>query len=345
MKSLKIKIYKFAKIFGFFKLAEMWTKKDLRILCYHGLSVFDEMSTHSDIFMTKEKFEKRMKIIRARKVNVMPLTTALDKLSKGEIRDVSTVVTFDDGFRDNYTIALPILEKYKIPATLYVATYYVDHQGPVFRLMLQWMMRRTLKTSVIFPGIDKSFPLTTPEERHSAFEVAKVWGEKELNHEQRTDFLARLAPLLDAPYTEALEHKMFHFLSNDELKSMSDRGVDIELHTHRHAVCNEKIDLKKEIRDNQESLLRHIGRTPTHFCYPSGVWSPAIADQLAALNISSATTCDLGLNTKETSRYKLNRFLDSEHCSEIEFEAELSGFAEILRRIFNTERSGQDYSA
>ncbi len=47
----------------------------------------------------------------------------------------------------------------------------------------------------------------------------------------------------------------------------------------------------------------------------------------------SAVTCEVGTNDRSTPRYGLRRFLDSESVLPIEFEAELSGFAELMRRI------------
>ncbi len=90
--------------------------------------------------------------------------------------------------------------------------------------------------------------------------------------------------------------------------------------------------VRREIDDNRAVLEPIVGRPCDHLCYPSGVYTPDQWPWLEACAIASATTCELGLNDRCTPRFGLRRFLDSETVSEIEFEAEISGFAELIRR-------------
>jgi hypothetical protein len=76
-----------------------------------------------------------------------------------------------------------------------------------------------------------------------------------------------------------------------------------------------------------------VGRRLRHLCYPSGIWSEEQWQTLQSLDIRSATTCDRGFNSRSTPLLALKRFLDSEHLSQVEFEAELSGFTPTLRRL------------
>jgi len=73
---------------------------------------------------------------------------------------------------------------------------------------------------------------------------------------------------------------------------------------------------------------------PQHYCYPSGSFDSAAAETLKRLEVQSATTCIPGLvrlADDDVRRYFLPRFLDAEHISMLTFEAELSGFADLLR--------------
>jgi hypothetical protein len=75
------------------------------------------------------------------------------------------------------------------------------------------------------------------------------------------------------------------------------------------------------------------GSRPTHFCYPSGRFERWNEDWLAAAGIESATTCVPGLPGHDASTFRLGRFLDGEHISQIEFEAEIAGVMEMARRV------------
>jgi peptidoglycan/xylan/chitin deacetylase (PgdA/CDA1 family) len=118
-----------------------------------------------------------------------------------------------------------------------------------------------------------------------------------------------------------------------ELGELRRHGIDVELHTHRHPLLLDAARLGPEITDNREVLEDALGERLQHFCYPSGVWSDALWPVLEQHGILSATTCDKGLNAADAHPYALRRYLDCEKNSQIEFEAELSGFAEVLRRL------------
>jgi hypothetical protein len=94
--------------------------------------------------------------------------------------------------------------------------------------------------------------------------------------------------------------------------------------------------MANEIRKNRTAITHLTGVEPTHFCYPSGEHSPLHPEWLARLGVVSATTCDLGLNGSDNSLLLLKRYLDSEYTSDIEFEAEITGVRELLRRMRST---------
>ncbi|HBI69521.1 MAG TPA: hypothetical protein DDZ22_11015, partial [Massilia sp.] len=74
---------------------------------------------------------------------------------------------------------------------------------------------------------------------------------------------------------------------------------------------------------------------PTHYCYPSGAFDAQAPDVMRAAGVATATTCLPGLvRIKDgDTRYLLPRFLDGGDVSMIEFEAEMSGVLELLRKL------------
>jgi len=91
------------------------------ILMYH--SVAREPDRNNRLAVSTESFERQMRFLRAMRYNVIPLTELAGMLSRKEKVPARTVaVTFDDGYRDNYSQAFPILKKYRIPVTLFVIT-------------------------------------------------------------------------------------------------------------------------------------------------------------------------------------------------------------------------------
>ena len=128
-------------------------------------------------------------------------------------------------------------------------------------------------------------------------------------------------------------------MNREEIQSLVARGVDIQLHTHRHHLPLDEMRAKKEILDNKTVLEPLVGKQLQHLCYPSGVWSQELWPWLTNVGIQSAMTCEAGLNYPETPKLGLKRFLDGEYITQIEFEAELAGYSELLRHM----RSGLKY--
>jgi peptidoglycan/xylan/chitin deacetylase (PgdA/CDA1 family) len=128
-----------------------------------------------------------------------------------------------------------------------------------------------------------------------------------------------------------VKSRMLGIMSVGEIAELVRSGFDIELHSHRHRFPAKREDAIREIDDNRSVLEPVTGKRLKHFCYPSGVWSEQQWSWLAEAGIESAVTTDLGLNVRGTPKYGLKRFGDGDILSQIEFEAEVSGFAELLR--------------
>ena len=86
-------------------------------------------------------------------------------------------------------------------------------------------------------------------------------------------------------------------------------------------------------RDLAVAIEAVTGTKARHFCYPSGRYSTRHPEWLASLGIKSGTTCDAGLNDATTNMLLLRRYLDQENFSEIEFEASITGFSYLVRRL------------
>jgi peptidoglycan/xylan/chitin deacetylase (PgdA/CDA1 family) len=110
--------------------------------------------------------------------------------------------------------------------------------------------------------------------------------------------------------------------------------MDLQLHTHCHRLpVNDPEGLESEIVKNRSVLERIVHGPLQHLCYPSGKFHPSQFPLLQKLGVKSATTCLSGFNYPDTERFALRRFLDGENITQLEFEAELSGFLELMRKF------------
>ena len=315
--SSKRAILKLARASGLAAVTRRATGRSLRILCYHGLWVTPGHQFGDRLFMTPEQYEARMKRLAASRLPVLPLGEAVERLRADDLPEAAVAITIDDGWVSTFTHALPILEALGLPATLYATTWYAGRELPVVNVAVDY-----LRAAAERPDVDRDAVI-------AAIEAHPV--------EQRLEALRRFGAMLGVG--EAwLETRQFNLMSAAELGEAHRRGLDIQLHTHRHIDLETEVDaLPREIEDNRAFLSAAIeGGDFTHFCYPSGATHPRAPAMLAERGVRSATLVDEGLNRPDADLFALRRFLDGRSVSDEEFDAYLSGVLHYLapmRRI------------
>jgi peptidoglycan/xylan/chitin deacetylase (PgdA/CDA1 family) len=336
--TLKNYAYTAARSLGLFAAARFLTRKKLRILCYHGFELDDETHFRPALFVKPETFRERVEYLRRKNYEVLSLQSACKFLERDQLPNSPVVITIDDGFYGTYKFAGPVLSEYHCPATIYVTTYYCLKQTPVFRLAVQYMFWKAPEGLLNLSGLEipKGGPM--PPEWPNSEKNKQMWdliqyGENECDEAGRQALARKLAAVTGVDYEELVQNRALSLMTAEEIRAMAAAGVDIQLQTHRHRLPLERQLAHVEITDNREFLGPLSRKTLDHLCYPSGQWSVEHWPWLKEMGIKSATTCEVGFNDSKTPIYGLRRFLDGENVSAIEFEAEVSGFAEILRRI------------
>lgn len=123
------------------------------VLMYHSIAENKEFFT-----VTPLAFEMQMKYLREHSFNVIDLNLFAKIIKeKKDFPPKTIVVTFDDGYEDNYINALPILKKYNIPATVFISTSYINkninaRKGTVLRGMKEEQIKELFKSGIIEVG-------------------------------------------------------------------------------------------------------------------------------------------------------------------------------------------------
>lgn len=100
------------------------------ILGYHGIADVPLAQDTSRLQVGPAKFERHVELLSQADFRFMTLSEAADELGGGRPRPGNAVITFDDGLRNNYTTALPILSRLRIRATVYVASDFIGGYSP-----------------------------------------------------------------------------------------------------------------------------------------------------------------------------------------------------------------------
>ena len=313
-----------------------WRRQQLLILCYHGISTADEHEWDSQFSMHPDVFEDRLRMLWEGDYNVLPLGTALQHLYTRTLPERSVAITFDDGTHDFLQRAYPLLRKYDFPATVYLTTYYCEHDGPVFPVFCSYLLWKArdavVDVSPLIRGVAQ-WDLRTRAGRAAALDAIRDFAQRErLDAPAKTAFAKRLAGHIGVDYEAIAASRILHLLTPSDVTALAAEGIDFQLHTHRHRTPNDRSLFIREIEDNRERIQALTGRPATHFCYPSGVHSLDWLPWLADAGVESATTCVPGLASSHANEMLLPRLVDTAHLSPVEFRSWLSGFGALLPR-------------
>jgi peptidoglycan/xylan/chitin deacetylase (PgdA/CDA1 family) len=282
--------------------------------------------------MSQEMFAARLELLKRGRHNVLPLGEAVTRLYDGTLPRRSVAITFDDGNFDFYDRAWPVLERAGVPATVYLTTYYSDRNLPVFPLVISYLLWKRQGLLVTLPD-GLTVDTRSVEARKSSQNALVLHAQDERLSAGEKDRLAEeVADALGADYAGIRRRRLLHIMNPSEVRDLAGAGVDFQLHTHRHRSPLDRVSYTTEIADNRQRIVESVGRTPVHFCYPSGVSMPLFGPWLEEEGVVSATTCESGMATRTTDRFQLPRLLDHSELTDLEFDAWLAGIGDVLPR-------------
>ena len=344
LRHAKMAVLRIAELTGASRLlaASSWRRRRLLILCYHGVAMHDEHEWNP-LYISLATFRRRMDLLTEAKCNVLPLGEAVTRLRQGTLPEAAVVITFDDGLHDFHRAALPVLESHGFPVTLYLTTYYVEYNRPVFDPMCSYLLWKGRdRKQLEWPEILASpVPLDEPGRGQAASRLKEYAIERKLSGREKDQLLAALSSRLGIDYEQLCRERVLQLVTPSEASDLGARGVDIQYHTHRHRMYRSRERMFAELEENRQRIARFTSAEPKHFCYTGGFYLPEHPGYLRDYGIVSATTCEQGLGAAGTNPMLLPRLVDTPGLSDLEFRAWLSGAADLLPQRPHRMSEGQ----
>lgn len=180
------------------------------------------------------------------------------------------IVTFDDGYRDNFTHAFPILRGLGLPATIFLTTGHIGQKQLFWWDAIAYCFKKTALHEVRLPELgDTVYPLTTPPQRRKAIDAALAWA-KTAPEAVRQGFVAHLPAALNFEMPAAVADGMH--LSWDEVRQMAQNGIEFGSHTVTHPILSrvEAPQLRHEACHSKATIESEVGQPVLSFAYPAG---------------------------------------------------------------------------
>jgi peptidoglycan/xylan/chitin deacetylase (PgdA/CDA1 family) len=267
------------------------------ILMYHRVMPPAELSStyvQPGMYVTPETFERHLRFLRAH-FELLSFRNLLDKWDAGGWNESSRycVVTFDDGWLDNYQHAYPVLRAYSVPATIFLPTDLIGSGARLWPDRLGHLLCKRGRG--------------TRDEWNREIERAK-----ELSDAERNDLIDAIAAEVGhaGPVTRC-------FVNWDEVDDMCRHGVSFGSHSATHANLTRLSAqaLERELRASLEALGARAADYVPVLAYPNGDHTDVVAAAAQAAGYRAAVTTRPGLETRRPDLFRVKRIAVHEDVS------------------------------
>jgi peptidoglycan/xylan/chitin deacetylase (PgdA/CDA1 family) len=233
---------------------------------------------------------------------------ACERLYAGTLPSRAAIMSFDDGYRNNFEIALPLLQRHGMKAVVFVATAFLDGSCMFNDRVIEAVRRapsNSLPGDTIASATD--LPLRDDAERRAAISRT-LDAIKGLPPDERSDRVARIERALGAPAVDRL------MMDTREVAAMSRAGVHIGGHTRTHPILCALDDASAtdEIVGGLDDLAAITGKRPALFAYPNGRpgrdYDHRHVAMVDAAGCAYAFTTQPGAASAASNRLELPRF-------------------------------------
>lgn len=307
------------------------------ILTYHRVVTDREIAAQSiqpGMYVTQEVFAAHMRFL-TKHFTVLSFAEllALWDEQRWDAGARYCVVTFDDGWLDNYLYAFPVLSAFRIPATVFLPTGFIGTSDWFWPEKISWLagqsfrcpyaerirVQTELKQRTGWAGAERV--LEGQEDIDALIESCKTQSQEWI-----TSFTASWADLLGVRWPAERQ-----VVTWDEVREMSAAGISFGSHSvsHRILPALSKEEIRLEAVESWETLSGQSVRAVPVFCYPNGDWSDEVERCVAAAGYRAATTTQFGYESaRPADRFGLKR-INMHHdvtCTDELFAFHLAGF-------------------
>jgi len=296
-------------------------RRQALIITYHRLS-----EREGEARISARAFAEQARYLAAH-YTLVPLSHLADCLRRRPIPPRLAAITIDDGYRDAYEIAFPILRKHRAPATVFVVTEFVDGAAWLWTDKPRYLTTLAAPQAIEIEVGERTLKLELSGGASRAVAACLINAAlKPLPEEDRNASIERLASDLGVKLPERPPAE-YSAINWGQAREMFDAGVEIGSHTLTHPILTGLSDerLREEVVHSRDRIQTALGRKVETFCYPNGDHDFRTRREVARAGYELAVTTDFGLNNEQDDPLELRR-IHGEHDL-ARFVKNTSGFA------------------
>lgn len=291
------------------------------VLAYHRVLTPEQRSrtASQDGMVVEERTFARHVAELTRRFTVLTLDEFSDHLARRRaFPSPSCLVTFDDGWTDNFENALPVLRSHKVPAVMFLPLNFIGRRRLFTREALTHLLVRAIEAARREParaGVLRSHltpaglasVLDTTDEDPLPAVLKVVGGHRYANAPALEALVSTLAMELGVEETELSD--LDTFIDWNQVEQLGQNGFTFGGHGVDHRVLTQvgPAVAKCEIEVSKRELDRRLEGGVKAFAYPNGAWNPTIAETVRAAGYSLAFTVDPGSVSCDDDPFSLRR--------------------------------------
>ena len=283
------------------------THSQVAILMYHHVIPENENPPWLPPTVTLEDFERGIAYLR-QAADIVPLDSLVSRLvQKQPLPPKAVSITFDDGYKDNYRFAYPILRKYNLPATIFLNTGFIGSSDACWDYKIYFAIWNTSKTELEIEGLGQYYLNSSADRRKARREI--VARLMELSDSEKNHLVGRLLEELRVEIPGEFGDEIN--LSWDEVMEMSQNGISFGAHTVTHPILTKLSveEAREEIARSKKDIEERLGVPCASFAYPNGDFNDEIVRLVVECGFTCAVTAIQRMVTRNADPFTLGRIL------------------------------------
>jgi peptidoglycan/xylan/chitin deacetylase (PgdA/CDA1 family) len=306
----------------------------LPILTFHRISERGAPCMLDDCVVnaTRDEFDRQMATVQ-RYFEPVGIDDLVRYAEGGTLPRNAILITFDDGYRDNYELALPVLQRRGMKAVFFVATSYISERRLFWWDRVNYLVKSSKRSS-----LELAYPVplrldTSDAQARRAAITSLLRVVKSARSLDLPKLLDELQRATGSDWSTDLERQLAdeHLMSWHQVRALRAAGMEVQSHTRTHRVLQtlEDAQILDELRGSREDLERELGEPISAISYPVGY---GIADRAfirealtqAGYKIAFKNAGGVQWVTDKLDRFQVDRISVCSQCPEALFRAMLA---------------------
>jgi peptidoglycan/xylan/chitin deacetylase (PgdA/CDA1 family) len=324
---------------GFNAAVRAGLRHHLAVFCYHGVvrgdHSQDRFRYHNTV--SEREFDQQLAFL-TRHFHIVSVAEVIAAF-RGEARlpAGAALITFDDGYQNNLSLAAPLLKQHGVPAVVHVSTAYMGTNRTLWPEEVATRILCWPEPTVEMPGEGRSAAVPpNPGDRRTLAESIRE-ACKLISNRDKELYLSYLRRYTIAEPDDAAQ-ELFGFMNWDEVRQLGEFGVDIGSHTVNHPILTkcDPGELISELRESKRVIESQTGKPCRAIAYPNGGaedFNNEVMKKAEEAGYELAFTVSDTWARLSESRFAVGRIAVSGHTSRSYFQFKASGVHALVNRL------------